>query len=106
MGKQRSPHPDEYYNILRKEANFGCAKCGTPLVTFHHIEGYREDDPSPIEQLIALCNRHHKLSDLALKQPELKQGITKQELYELKKKPFNNNQVHHRFRVKANRSIM
>jgi hypothetical protein len=83
--------------VLRKEANFGCAKCGIPIVTIHHIEGYEEGVFRP-EELVELCDAHHKMAD--------KCALSKQELYALKSKPFNSDRVHHAFQIPATKVLI
>lgn len=96
MGKQRPAYPNDYYNILRKKANFGCAKCGVPLVNIHHIEGYL--DKHKLEELILLCRDHHEDAD--------SEKITKEELYRLKKNPYNSEKVHHAFNIPVSENVV
>ncbi len=112
MGKQRPKYPDEYYQYLRKEVNFGCAKCGKPLVRFHHIEGYEDGILEKPERLIALCKKDHEIADKVLmkinKQEKLndkESGFTKEKLYDLKKNPFNKNKVNHGFSIKSEKEM-
>ncbi len=95
MGKPRPRWPDEYYPLLRKEANFGCAVCGKPIpLRIHHVEGWDGDPKNPEipEKLIMLCDDIHH--------PEADNGkISKSALYELKKNPFNSKRVNHKFQV-------
>jgi hypothetical protein len=97
LGKQRPRYPDWLYQRLRKEANFGCAKCGVPIVRIHHIEGYKEDVFKP-EELIQLCDTHHEMAD--------KGTITKSVLYALKDKPFNFDRVHHAFQIPESQRVV
>lgn len=96
LGRQRPQYPLEYYTRLRAEARFGCAKCGVPIVNIHHIEGY--DGTHEISSLIMLCKTHHELAD--------KNHITKEELYALKKKPYNADMVHHKFNIAPNQDVV
>jgi hypothetical protein len=96
LGKQRPPYPDWQYVALRKEANFGCAKCGVPIATIHHIEGFRGEHK--LEEEILLCREHHKMSGEGT--------ISKPELYNLKSKPFNSDTVHHAFQVPQTQKLV
>jgi len=96
MGKQRPPYPPEWYPILRREANFGCVKCGKPIVTIHHIEGY--EGKHELKSVLMLCKKHHDLA--------IQCKITKSELYTLKKKPYNFNKVHHAFQIPAKQKMV
>ncbi|MDG6934420.1 MAG: hypothetical protein JRN68_06945 [Nitrososphaerota archaeon] len=96
MSKHRPPYPIEYYQALRKEANFGCAKCGVPIVTIHHIEGYEGEHH--LRELIMLCKEHHSQADQGL--------ITKEELYVLKTNPFNEASVKHKLQVSPAKDIV
>jgi hypothetical protein len=96
--KQRAEYPPGYYPLLRYECNFGCAKCGVPIVTIHHIEGYEEGNVAPLKELIYLCKDHHDKANSGV--------ITKEELYSLKKNPFNRGLVRHGFRVVASKPMM
>jgi hypothetical protein len=91
LAKQRPEYPPGYYPVLRYECNFGCAKCGVPIVTIHYIEGYEEGKVAPLKELIYLCKDHHDKANSGV--------ITKQELYFLKRNPFNRDSVRHGFRV-------
>ena len=45
--------------ILRKESNFGCAKCGEPYLTYHHFDPpWNEKHHANPEGMIALCAKH------------------------------------------------
>jgi hypothetical protein len=86
--------PPDISARLLEEANRGCAKCGIPLITIHRIEGYDQANPWPIEQLIMLCVKHHWMA-------YSNNGLPKEELYLLKAKPFNSEEVHDSFRLES-----
>lgn len=65
--------------ILRKEANYGCARCGNPLVEYHHIIPYEEVEHSDPEHMIALCGSCHRRADSG--------AIKRSRLYQLKEDP-------------------
>ncbi len=95
---QRPKYPIEYYQILRKQANFGCAVCGIPIMKVHHIEPYRKVKKHELNNLILLCKEHHKLADSGM--------ISKSELYKLKAHPFNSESVKHYFSLNARQMIV
>src|SRR2546430_16075052 len=50
--------------ILRKEANFGCAICGEPYLTYHHFDpSWAERHHDEPEGMIALCVKHAGMAD-------------------------------------------
>jgi len=49
-------------NQLRQESWFGCCRCGSPLVEFHHILGWKQTLNDP-EHMLALCPTCHALAD-------------------------------------------
>jgi hypothetical protein len=53
---------------LRQEAGFGCYVCGLPVVQYHDIVPYHEDDPYPVEEIMILClfPRHDQATKGAL----------------------------------------
>ncbi|WP_158442371.1 HNH endonuclease signature motif containing protein [Paracoccus aminophilus] len=67
---------------LRQESFFGCAACGSPILEYHHIIPWAEDNHNDPEHMIALCPTHHR--ELG-KMPRSKS-------YALKQNPHN--QVH------------
>lgn len=70
--------------IIRKEALFGCAVCGNPIIEYHHIIPFHEVRCHEVDNLIALCPTHHYKADRGM--------IPKAKLYNLKFNPFNNKQ--------------
>jgi hypothetical protein len=104
MGQDRIPYPKEYYEKLRVEENFGCAVCGIPLCRIHHIEGYKGEHI--LSELILLCKEHHEQSDKRREHPELKEGIEKEKLYDLKKNPFNRDKIHHNFAISSSNEMI
>ena len=57
---------------LRQEAGFGCCVCGVPILQYHHIVKWSEDQHFRPEDMMVLCPLHH---DQATKgaMPELEQ---------------------------------
>jgi hypothetical protein len=48
---------------LRREANFGCARCGHPLLDNAHIIPYSQTREFKAEDMIALCPNCHRTAD-------------------------------------------
>lgn len=44
---------------LRKEAGFGCARCGHPYIEYHHIVPFAEEEHFRPEDMVALCGNCH-----------------------------------------------
>lgn len=84
----RSP-PAEVRRILRQEANFGCAYCGTPLIQYHHIIPYSEEEHQNPDHMIALSPTCHSEADAGT--------IKRVKLYDLKTNPEISDRVDHEF---------
>lgn len=88
MGER--PYIDEKIKRqLRKESNFGCAKCGNPLIVYHHIIPLKEQIHNNPKHMIALCRNCHELAD--------NETIKRNRLYELKKNSYNKDRTNDRF---------
>jgi hypothetical protein len=68
---------------LRQEVNFGCAICGAPILQYHHIVPYSEEEHHDPDRMVALCPNHHQQAG--------PQGaaISRDRLYEHKESPAN-----------------
>ena|ERR1019366_8223156 len=44
---------------LRREAGFGCCVCGIPILQYHHIVEWAEDQHFRPEDMMVLCPLHH-----------------------------------------------
>ena len=44
---------------LRQEAGFGCCVCGCPILQYHHIIKWAEDQHFRPEDMMVLCPSHH-----------------------------------------------
>ena len=66
---------------LRREAGFGCCACGLPIIQYHHIVEWSEDQHFRTQDMMVLCPLHH---DQATKgaMPEAEQR-------RFKAKPYN-----------------
>ncbi len=51
--------PADVKRTLRKEAGFGCARCGLPIFEYHHIVPRAEEDHNRPEDMVILCPNHH-----------------------------------------------
>ena len=81
--------PADVRRELRQEVNYGCAKCGAPIIDYHHIIPKNEYEHNNPEHMVALCPNHHRPSD--------DEAIERTELYQLKKNPHNESKVDHLF---------
>ena len=81
LKEERPPIKAYIKRAIRKEAYYGCAICGNPIIEYHHIEPYHKVLCHEAANLIALCPTDHNKADIGM--------IPKEQLYALKKKPFN-----------------
>ena len=51
--------PQPIQKQLRREANFGCALCGCPIIEYAHIIPYRNIQAHLPENIVALCPNHY-----------------------------------------------
>ncbi|NVK85677.1 MAG: hypothetical protein HWE21_15235 [Cytophagia bacterium] len=78
----RKPIPSDVKRSLRQEAGFGCCKCGRPIIEYHHILPYTEDDPHfRIKDMMCLCPYCHHEATVG--------AMTMQEQRDLKSNPIN-----------------
>lgn len=77
---QRRP-PADVRRQLRKEANFGCVVCGTPIIQYHHIVPFSEEEHHDPDKMVVLCPNHHDHAG-----PDA-EALTPNDLYEYKKDP-------------------
>lgn len=75
----RPPIPLPVKRQLRQEAYFGCAKCGNPILEYHHIIPFAERAHFEPEHMVALCPTCHTHVG----------KLSKSIAYELKKAPHN-----------------
>jgi hypothetical protein len=60
MNKKTQNIPLPIRRSLRQEADFGCCKCGNPIIEYHHILG--RNNGHNIEDMMALCPTcHHSI---------------------------------------------
>lgn len=79
---------------LRQEANFGCAKCGNPLIQMHHIIPWNQTHTHNPEDMLALCPNDHYRADM--------HEYSEVYLRELKHSPHNAICVNDAFMVQTN----
>lgn len=73
----RTP-PTEIRRQLRAEVGFGCPKCGSPHLEYHHFEPtWAEQNHHNPDGMIALCAIHHAAADSG--------AFTREQLRELKR---------------------
>ncbi|WP_336993052.1 HNH endonuclease signature motif containing protein [Bacillus toyonensis] len=80
FGEERSIKAD-IKRAIRKEAFFGCAICGNPIIEYHHIEPFSKVKCHETDNLIALCPTHHYKADRGM--------VPKDQLLQLKQNPYN-----------------
>jgi hypothetical protein len=83
---------------LRQEANFGCARCGCPVIDSAHIIPYRKTKAFPPEDMVSLCPTHHRMADDG-KYPE-------EFLRELKANPHNKVHVKETFVIMGEKLVV
>jgi hypothetical protein len=57
--ERRKAIPAGVARQLRQEAGFGCCKCGLPILQYHHIVEWTEDQHYRPEDMMVLCPTHH-----------------------------------------------
>jgi hypothetical protein len=83
--------PAEVRRQLRQEANLGCVVCGNPLIQYHHIDFYSDEEHHDPDRMVALCNNHHRQAG-----PQA-EALTPEQLYEYKSNPHNDDIVDYEF---------
>jgi hypothetical protein len=79
QGYRRPNTPSDVERQLRKEAGFGCARCGHPYIEYHHIIPVAEEQHFRPEDMVALCGNCHPAVG--------KLGQDRQ--YDIKNSPYN-----------------
>lgn len=85
---------------LRKEANFGCVICGAPVIEYHHIIPYSEEEHHDPDQMVVLCRNHHAEAG-----PDA-EAITADQLHKHKENPHNSERVEYDFYFESNTPFM
>lgn len=61
QNKSRPSITSDVARQLRKEAGFGCARCGAPFVEYHHIIPWSVENHFRPEDMVALCSECHRI---------------------------------------------
>jgi len=77
----RKSVPSAIARELRQEAGFGCCKCGIPIIQYHHIVEWAQEEHHRAEDMMVLCPNHHDQAT--------KGAMSKPEQRALKASPFN-----------------
>lgn len=78
--------PADIARQLRREAGFGCCKCGTPILQYHHIVTWSSDQHYRPQDMMVLCPLHHDQAT--------KGAMPISEQRQLKASPFNIRNCH------------
>lgn len=70
--------------VVRKEACFGCAVCGKPIIEYHHIVPFHVSHDHSPTNLIVLCPTEHARADAGEFSQEYLRGL-KQEAFNSQK---------------------
>ncbi len=76
----RSP-PAAVARELRREAGFGCCACGLPILQYHHIIEWADEQHFRPQDMMVLCPLHHDQAT--------KHAMPEKEQRQLKANPFN-----------------
>lgn len=90
--------PADVRRELRRESNFGCAYCGMPLIEYHHIVPFSEEEHHDPSRMISLCPTCHAEADA--------KTIKQKELYELKSNPIIADHTGHDFYFNSERQFI
>lgn len=90
--------PTQIQRQLRKEANFGCCRCGHPLLDNAHIIPYRLTHEFLPEDMLALCPTCHRIADDG--------QYSEEYLRKLKANPRNKISVTERFLIESEKLIL
>jgi hypothetical protein len=77
----RPPRPAALERQLRREAGYGCCRCGRPVYQYHHIVPYKEEDPYPAGEMMILCPWCHDAAT--------KGAIPEEDQWRMKQGPHN-----------------
>lgn len=80
MTGKRTHIPTQVQKVLRREAWYGCCRCGGPFFEYHHIGGYSQTG-HVAEDMMLLCRDCHYLATTG--------ALDEQEQRSLKKWPHN-----------------
>jgi hypothetical protein len=98
MGSKCRNTPVDIQRQLRREANFGCARCGSPILDNAHIIPYRKTHAFSPDDMLALCPTCHRIADTG--------HYSERYLRELKANPHNKIKVGERFLIEGKDLIL
>lgn len=81
MRQRRKVVPLPVQRRLRKEAGYGCVKCGHPIYEYHHIIEYSKESHNRSEDMIILCPNCHSEATAGV--------MSEDEQRKFKEKPYN-----------------
>lgn len=58
-GQTRPAIPNAVKRALRQEAGFGCCVCGLPILQYHHIVEWSDEQHNRLSDMMVLCPTHH-----------------------------------------------
>jgi len=90
--------PSAVQRQLRQEANFGCCRCGLPLLDNAHIIPYHITHEFRPEDMSALCPTCHRIADDG--------QYSEKYLRELKANPRNKTSVAERFLIEGEKLVL
>jgi len=90
--KPRPSTPREIRRRLRQEVYYSCPLCDDPLLIYHHIIPWHEEEHFREEDMIALCAKHARLADA--------NAISRAMLYNVKANPPRKRKIRDRFVVR------
>lgn len=89
--------PEKIKRVLRKEAAYGCCKCGLPIIEYHHIVQFSKENLHRPELMMVLCPIHHHEATVG--------AMPEEEQYKLKKEPYNIIQGYTEGQLKVNHNL-
>lgn len=95
---KRESIPEPTKRQVRQEAGFGCAICGNPIINYAHIIPYSETQDNSPENIIPLCNEHHREYDAG--------QYSRETIRKYKTQPNNVEHVSHRFRIEGPQLVL
>ena len=89
VSKKRPGTPRPLARQLRREVHFCCPICGNPILTYHHIIPWREEQHFRPQDMIALCANDAGKADAG--------AISRSKLRNLKANPPHHKRIRDRF---------
>jgi hypothetical protein len=89
--------PSQVKLELRKEAGFGCCRCGLPIYQYHHIIPFEREEHFRPEDMMILCPNDHAAATEG--------ALTELEQRNYKNQPFNIARGHAAGQLKSNQTF-